>query len=69
MFFALKILENHVLSFEQLKSRDFDLKSLANPMIFCITSIWSLAEASKSKAVKSGQLQKSFSDQKILLDL
>ena len=58
-----------MLSIEQLKSKDFDLKSLANPMIFHMTSIWSLAEASKSEALKSTLLNKSFSDQKILADL
>ena len=58
-----------MLSIEQLKSKDFDLKSLANPMIFHMTSIWSFPEASKSEAPKSTLLNKSFSDQKILPEL
>ena len=57
------------LSIGKLKSRDFDIKSLANPIIFHMTSIWSFLEASNSEAPKSTLLNKSFSDQKILADL
>ena len=57
------------VSFEHLKSRDFDPNSWAPPMIFHLTSIWSSAAASKLEAVKSSLLNKSFSDQKFLADL
>ena len=57
------------LSIGKLKSRDFDIKSLANPMIFHMTPIWSFPEASKSEAPKSTLLNKSCSNQKILADL
>ena len=53
------------ISFEHLKSRDFDPSSWAPPLIFQMTSTSKLGAVS----VKSSLLNKSFSEKKIIADL